>query len=132
MPWTDAAHGGFTRAAPWLPVPAQHLSRNVLRQEGDAQSPLQRFRRFLRWRKQHPALIAGDIRMLPGPEPVLVFDRVLDGGTIRAWFNTASRDVVSEAPASARVLEGHGLVAGTLQGTRVSLPAYGVLFATIA
>ena len=132
MPWTDAPHGGFTRATPWLPVPDEHRARNVLRQEGDAASPLQRFRHFLRWRRQHPALIAGGIRMLPGNEPVLAFDRRLDGRTIRAWFNTSAEPVHHEASVGMRVLDGHGLVAGALDGTRVELPGYGVLFAELA
>ena len=132
MPWTDAPHGGFTRATPWLPVPEQHRASNVLRQERDPASPLQRFRQFLQWRRRHPALVAGGIRMLPGEEPVLVFDRVLEGRTIRAWFNTAAAATQHEAPAGARVLDGHGLVAGTIDQGRVELPPYGVLFADLA
>jgi alpha-glucosidase len=131
MPWTDAPHGGFTRATPWLPVPEQHRARNVLRQEGEAGSPLQRFRHFLRWRRQHPALLAGDIRMLPGAEPVLAFDRSFEGRTIRAWFNTSAAPARHEGPRGARVLEGHGLVAGSLGDGRVELPGYGVLFAEL-
>ncbi len=130
MPWTDAVHGGFTRATPWLPVPEQHRQRSVLRQERDAESPLQRFRTFLRWRKQHPALMWGEIKMLPAPEPVLSFERRLDGQAIRAYFNTSDAPVSldTQLPASAQAINGHGLLGGELREDRVQLPAYGALF----
>jgi alpha-glucosidase len=128
MPWTEAPHGGFTRAKPWLPVPEQHRARSVQRQEQDEGSPLQRFRRFQRWRKQHPALLWGEVRMLDAPEPVLAFERHHDGHRVRAWFNTSAGEVSLAADAG-RVLDGHGLVGGTLAAGRVTLPPYGVLFA---
>ena len=68
--------------------------------------------------------------MLEGPEPVLAFERRLDGRTLRAYFNTAGETAQAAAslPGVARVLEGHGLVAGTLDGDSVTLPPFGALF----
>jgi len=130
MPWTDAPHGGFTRVSPWLPVPDAHRLRSVAQQERETDSPLQRFRHFLRWRKQHPALVLGEVRMLPGDEPVLGFERHLDGVTIRAYFNTAAvaTEIDAQLSGSTLILNGHGLVAGELLDGRVRLPGYGVLF----
>ncbi|MGN6389567.1 MAG: alpha-amylase family glycosyl hydrolase, partial [Burkholderiaceae bacterium] len=51
MPWTDAPHGGFSRAEPWLPVDATHLPLNVATQEADAGSMLHFTRRMLALRK---------------------------------------------------------------------------------
>ncbi|GAP65571.1 glycosidase [Mizugakiibacter sediminis] len=133
MPWTDAEHGGFSRATPWLPVPEAHRRRSVEAQERDAESPLQRFRTFMRWRRRHPPLLWGGIRMLPGPEPVLALERELDGAAIRAYFNTSNRACAfaPALPANARVLDGHGLAAGTLAGGELRLPAFGALFVAL-
>jgi len=130
MPWDEGAHGGFSRARPWLPLPDTHRARSVAAQEANADSPLQRFRRFLAWRRQHPALRWGAVRMLEGPEPVLAFERRLDGECVRAYFNTAAQALAApvELPAAPRVLDGHGLVAGTLDGSTLRLPPYGALF----
>jgi alpha-glucosidase len=130
MPWSGEIHGGFSRTAPWLPVPAAHRARNVAQQDADPASPLRRFRAFLRWRKQHPALLWGEVRMLQTPEPVVALERSLDGRAIRAWFNTSgvACDIECDAPATWHALGDHGLVAGTRDGARVQLPAYGVLF----
>jgi len=133
MPWSDAANAGFSVATPWLPVPDEHLRRNVAQQEREPDSPLQRFRTFLRWRRTHEALLSGAIHMLPSAEPVLAFERRIDGDAIRVYFNTSAQNVeiASELPPNARVLDGHGLVAGELVGGRVRLPGYGLLFARI-
>ena len=68
--------------------------------------------------------------MLPTPEPVVALERSLDGRAIRAWFNTSgvACDIECDAPGTWEALGEHGLVAGTRDGTRVQLPAYGVLF----
>jgi alpha-glucosidase len=129
MPWSDAPHGDFSEASPWLPLPAEHRTRSVQHQEARADSPLQRFRTFLRWRRQHPALMWGEVRMLNGDEPVLALQRRLDGDAICAYFNTSDRPCEVDAGAEPHtVLEGHGLVAGELRGRTVRLPAYGALF----
>ena len=66
--------------------------------------------------------------MLPGPEPVLAFERRLGDERVRAWFNTSAREA-SVAAEPGRVLEGHSLLGGTLVDGRVTLSPYGVLFA---
>jgi alpha-glucosidase len=130
MPWSDTENGGFTEGKPWLPVPDAHRQRNVVRQESEAMSPLHRFRDFLRWRREQPALLRGSVKMLPEEGEVVSFERSLEGRTLRAYFNTANdeRRVAHDLPASARVVNGHGLVGGELREGEVRLPAYGVIF----
>jgi alpha-glucosidase len=133
MPWRDAEHGGFTRGAPWLPVSASHLSLAVDRQESRPDSPLNTFRRLLRWRKQHPALVWGDIRFLDAPPPVLAFVRSFRGASVLAMFNLGREDLIVPLPLEeAQELAGHGLAAGHIEGGRVRLPGYGSLFAGLA
>ena len=132
MPWTGQTHGGFTRGEPWLPVPHEHLELAVSRQEADAASTLHGFRRFMHWRREHPALRTGAIRFIDTPEPILAFTRELDAERLLVAFN------LSEAPAEwtldsvrgAQPLHGHGLREGIIEDDRLRLPGYGAVFAS--
>jgi alpha-glucosidase len=131
MPWHKAPGGGFSQAQPWLPVPAEHLALNVESQQADASSPLHRFRQFLRFRKTQAPLCRGDVRMLAGGEPVLAFEREFEGSRLLCCFNFSAQPQtleLAEAQA-ASLLDGHGLVSGTISGGRVELPPYGAVFA---
>jgi alpha-glucosidase len=129
MPWDDAPHGGFSRVQPWLPLADTHATRNVQQQERDPDSPLHRFRRFLRWRKRHPALLWGEVSMLDAPAQVLALERRLDDETLRAYFNTSPEGIELGADAdSATLLDGHGLLGGELVGGRLRLPGFAVAF----
>jgi alpha-glucosidase len=133
MPWRDAEHGGFTRGVPWLPVSEEHRRLAVDRQEIQADSPLNTFRRLMRWRKQHPALVWGDIRFLDAPSPVLALVRTFRGGSVLAMFNLGPEEVIVPLPVEkAQELGGHGLAAGRIEGDHVRLPGYGSLFAGLA
>jgi alpha-glucosidase len=133
MPWQDSAGGGFSTVTSWLPVPPEHLALAVSRQESDPDSPLNGFRRFLRWRHGQPALRWGEIRFLTLPEPVLAFTRRLEDQTILAVFNLGGAERQIELPLQGplRALPGHGLTAGRLEERQVTLPGHGVLFATM-
>jgi alpha-glucosidase len=134
MPWTAEPHGGFTRGAPWLPVPREHLALAVSRQETDDASTLHGFRAFMHWRHAHPALRTGTIRFLDTPEPVLAFVREAPGETLLVAFNLsdAAIDVTLPSIRGGQPLHGHGLHEGTLEGEHVHLPACGALFASLA
>lgn len=135
MPWTADADAGFSAAAPWLPIPAAHRHLAVALQEADAQSNLQRFRRFLHWRKQQPALQYGAISFLDLPEPLLGVVRNHAGQSLVAVFNLSDQAVAVQLPPSvstAQSLDGHGLVGGECLAEdgllRVRLPARAVWF----
>jgi alpha-glucosidase len=131
MPWTSAIDGGFSPARPWLPIPESHRARNVEQQDADPGSPLQRFRNFMHWRKQHPVLKWGEVRMLTAADPVLALERSLNGTRLRAWFNTGNEACVFQVDDmnGFSVIDGHGLTSGELGESRVKLPPFGVLFA---
>ena len=133
MPWTDGENAGFSASTPWLPVPDSHRARNVARQLGESGSPLQRFMRFLHWRRQHAVLVSGDVRMLDAPEPVVALERRLDGRTLRAWFNTGdeARHIAVEDAAALTALADHGLIAGHITADGIELPAFAVVFAEV-
>ncbi|HEY6430490.1 MAG TPA: alpha-glucosidase [Acetobacteraceae bacterium] len=93
MPWqSDAPHGGFTTAPePWLPMPEPHRALAVDCHERDGDGLLNGFRRFLAWRRQHPALVRGVLYPLDLPEPLVGFTRELDGERIVALFNISAQ-----------------------------------------
>ena len=129
MPWDNSDHAGFSSAHPWLPIPADHLALSVARQERSAESVLQRFRHFMRWRKAQHSLRWGDIAFLETAEPVLAFTRSCQGETLLLAFNLSDQAASAVLPVSGRLtrVDGHGLRTGTLSGQTLQLPAYGCL-----
>ncbi|HET8817936.1 MAG TPA: alpha-glucosidase family protein [Xanthomonadaceae bacterium] len=130
MPWDGGTHAGFSRSAPWLPIPASHLARNAATQERDPGSVLHAVRAFLAWRAGQPALVTGDILMLDAPEPVLAFIR---GGETLVVFNLSAGAVEWRLPAGmqARALDAPGIAGGTLAGSLLTLPARGAFYGTL-
>ena len=133
MPWTRAPSGGFTSGTPWLPLPAEHHALAVEVQERDPDSRLQAFRRLLRWRKQHPALLWGTIEFLLATDAILAFTRHYRDERLLAAFNLSAQAVAAELPGlrSGRPLSGHGLPQGTLEGGRLTIPAHGVVYSLL-
>jgi alpha-glucosidase len=130
MPWNGSERGGFTSGKAWLPVPRQHLQQSVELQEHDPGSTLQSFRRLLRWRKQHPALLWGSIEFLLATNTVLAFTRSYGREQLLVAFNLSPCSAVGDLPRlmSGQPLSGHGLPEGRLEGARLTLPAHGALY----
>jgi alpha-glucosidase len=132
MPWRAAApYAGFSEQRPWLPVPQDHLARAVDRQEADPGSVLQRTRRFLRWRREQPALLTGAVRFLDTPAPVLALTRTAGAQQVLGVFNLSPAPVALAAPLPCAALPGHGFEAD-FDGGRISLPGYGAFFGAAA
>ncbi|WP_222950783.1 alpha-glucosidase family protein [Sphingomonas sp. JC676] len=88
MPWqSGAAQLGFSSVDPWLPVGADHTALAVDRQEADPDSLLNWTRQVLALRKEHPALLTGDIRVVEAGEAMLAFERLSDEETLLCVFN---------------------------------------------
>ncbi|MBD9373828.1 alpha glucosidase [Rhizobium sp. ARZ01] len=130
MPWDSrAANGGFSAGKPWLPVPAAHLSAAVSVQEEDPHSVLNHYRRFLAFRRQHPALVKGEIEFAPANESVLSFIRSHGNERILCLFNMRSETQEVARPAEAiETLEGHGFQS-RLNDETIVLPAWSGFFA---
>jgi len=95
MPWTQSADGGgFTTGTPWLPLPHAHLRLAVDAQERDPGAMLHAWRRVLAYRRAHPALVAGGLRLLDLAEPLLGFVREDEEEQVVCLFNL-SADVMA-------------------------------------
>jgi alpha-glucosidase len=88
MPWeSKAAHAGFSMGKPWLPIPTEHRSAAVDRQLGDAGSVLAHYKAVLGFRRAHPALALGAIRLLRSDGEVLAFLREEESERLLCVFN---------------------------------------------
>jgi len=132
MPWSSQLpNGGFSTAKPWLPVPQAHLALAVNEQERDPCSVLHMIRRFLSWRKQHPALVRGDIAFVQASEPVLAFERSWNDERILCVFNFSNRDVSQPISSPWSSIDGHGFDA-VLGQDEILLPPFGAWFGRVA
>ncbi len=135
MPWRrDAPHAGFTDAGstaePWLPVPVEHATAAVDVQDTDPTSVLAGWRRFIAFRRAHPALLRGKLDLLPTADPVLGFERTLDGEPVACLFNLSPQPAVASLPgAGITPLSGHGWPAPSIGADgRIGLPPWGAWF----
>ncbi|MBW3579430.1 MAG: DUF3459 domain-containing protein [Actinobacteria bacterium] len=74
LPWTAAPGHGW-HAEPWLPWPPHSRQRNVETLRNDRTSILHLYRRLLAARRASPALVQGDMEILPTGDGVLAWRR---------------------------------------------------------
>ncbi|MGE5503437.1 MAG: alpha-glucosidase [Actinomycetota bacterium] len=114
LPWTLAPEP----VRPWLPVPDAHRALAVEVQEADGASTLNVTRRLLRWRRRHPALVDGALRLVDLDPALVAFEREGGGERLLCVFNPgpAERRVASDTlPAEGlgyRVEDGFLVLAG--------------------
>ncbi|MEY8878435.1 MAG: alpha-glucosidase family protein [Leptothrix sp. (in: b-proteobacteria)] len=131
-------------AKPWLPVAESHRALAADRQTADAGSLLNHYRQLLHWRRGVPALIHGEMDLLPAHPQVLAYvrrhgeQRVLCAFNFSAerveWDATSAADAADAASAGsiASVLDASGAQGAVVQGANVSFAPWGVLFAELA
>ncbi len=106
MPWVAvAAHAGFSKVEPWLPIDPSHIDLAVDRQERDVDSTLNLARRIIRLRHALPSLRTGDMTILDEAEPLLVFRRGEGGDQVLCAFNLGFEPVDWVLPEGWRVVE---------------------------
>ncbi len=92
MPWERGApHAGFSEARPWLPVNREHEKLSVSEQENDPGSVLHFTRRLIAARSQLAVLRKGTIQFLDLPDPLLGFERSLQGESLICLFNLSAQ-----------------------------------------
>ena len=132
MVWdATASNAGFSTAKPWLPVPGKHLSQAVNVQQGDAASLLEHYRRFLGFRRQHPALAKGDIEFIESEGDTVAFTRREGNEQIVCVFNLGSRPAEVDLGGQAlQPLAGHGFSGQSGTGS-IRIGGYGAWFGRI-
>ena len=87
MQWDASAHAGFTKGAPWLPVPPSAREKNVAAQANDPGSLLSFYRRLIALRRRSPALLEGDYTNLGDDPHVYAYRRAARGQTAVVALN---------------------------------------------
>ena len=124
MPWqAQDEFGGFSGAAPWLPVGDDNLSRAVDRQEGDPGSLLNLTRAAIALRNGNEALRWGQCSVPHAGTEVLVLRRNHGARSVDCVVNLSDLACAwpSEAACGRVLLAVNGAAPGT------SLPPYGAL-----
>lgn len=104
MQWDRTDFAGFSSHEPWLPLSADHASRNVENMRVDERSILALYKNLLALRRDHKALRAGAWRRLFAPEKALTYERLFDGERIFVALNLDAAAVHIRLPAGGRLL----------------------------
>ncbi|MBY3052807.1 MULTISPECIES: alpha-glucosidase [Rhizobium] len=133
MVWdSQVAQGGFSTVKPWLPVPVEHILRAVSVQLGDETSVLEHYRRFIAFRKLHPAFAKGEIEFEETQGDSLVFTREYGNEKLLCIFNMSPTEAGVILPAGEwQALTGHGFTSNNY-GDKIDIPAWGAYFARLA
>jgi alpha-glucosidase len=134
MPWSaHKRNAGFTDGVEtWLPIPKKHYSEAVDKQNADPHSLLNTWRKLMHWRKQQPALIAGDFKALDTEEPILAFMREYAEQNLLCVFNLSNESVSYQLPKQHEYFPETSLGFNfELQQNLIKLPCYGVFFANL-
>jgi alpha-glucosidase len=127
MPWqADAAHAGFSKVEPWLPVDTAHYRLAADQQQAQSGSVLTFCQQFLSWRREHPALLAGTIRFIEAPDNVLAFWRESADEKLFVAINLGESrvEIADVDAASTQALKGQGLGGAASSGQSLALNAY--------
>jgi alpha-glucosidase len=134
MPWSSGNGAGFSAGKPWLPIPEAHRALAVELQQDDADSTLNGFRAFMRWRRTQPALRAGDIAFLDAPEPLLVFTRRHEQSTLLVAINLGAEPLSWPLPAGMALqqIACPGPSNGRVAGRELQLPGHSAIYAHVS
>ena len=133
MVWSsNLPNGGFTTGKPWLPVPDTHRAMAVDTQAGHPGSLLDFYHDFLAFRRTCPALAKGDIAFLKAPDGVLVYTRRHEDETLLCVVNMQALEARYEL-GGVKVERCDGnMLAGSVNGGGIDLPAYGIFIGRLA
>ncbi|WP_292584101.1 DUF3459 domain-containing protein, partial [Mesorhizobium sp.] len=100
-------------------------------QQGDPSSLLEHYRRFLAFRRQHPALAKGDIDFIESAGDTVAFTRREGNERVVCVFNLGSKPAeVDLGGGSLQPLPGHGFSSQAGAGS-IRLGGYGAWFGRI-
>jgi len=144
MQWKNAPNAGFSKNAPWLPVPASYTTLNVETELKDPGSILNFYKNVLALRHTHPALLEGAYVPLNPDDPnVLSYLRSYKGRTVLIALNMSESrenatfelsgqgggDAKSVAPGTLKALIASP--GASAKGNEVSLEPFGLLIAEV-
>ena len=104
MQWNSKPNAGFcsSDAKPWLPIPESYKNINVEAESKDQNSLLNCYKRFLKVRRNTPALNSGDIKILNlkgVSKNILSYVRTVDNQKAYVFLNFGNKTIKFENPA---------------------------------
>jgi alpha-glucosidase len=131
MQWDSTENAGFSKGAPWLPVPPTYRTHNVADESKDPDSVLEFYKKVLKLRHTNQALLEGNYTAVDESNAnVLSYMRVYKDQGVVVALN------MSDAPQKAKLdLNGNGFTAtksllttgkSAANGGEISLEPYGV------
>ena len=109
--WDDSENAGFTIGTPWLKVNPNYTEINAEAQESDENSPLNYFRKLIKFRKENDVLIYGDSEYYDlENENVFAYTRELDDRKLLILINFKETEATANVRfdlANAKVLFGN-------------------------
>lgn len=130
MVWANSnQNGGFSDAKSWLPVPPDHLSKNVTRQEDDPDAMLHHYRRAIALRQSHAALRAGSHDGVHAHGDIVYFTRSHEGRDLFCAFNLSEHISEMPMPAGQYSQIGHDLGAADCSASQLKLNPWQVCLA---
>ncbi len=92
MQWNSSPNAGFSKAAPWLPVPESYKTHNVEVEEKDPDSILNFYRQVLKLRHENPSLLEGKyVALNENDENVLSYLRLYKGKAVLVALNMSAQ-----------------------------------------
>ena len=126
FPWKKrGTSAGFSDAPKtWLPIPPEHRELAVDQQTRNPDSMLNFYRNLLAWRKTHPALLKGRLKLLPTDPQLLGYERRLDDDALLCVFNFSGKKARLPLPrgwAEGVIDEGSGLTGAEIRRSALVL-----------
>lgn len=133
-PWAkEETNAGFSENTPWLPMIDSHKPLAVSEQDLEPTSILNSYRAFTHWRKQHPALLYGDIEFIDSDESLLVFTRTFESQKLLVCFNLSDASQAFNTSLFNNLTEqtGHKLAVGKVVANNIELQPFGCFYAEV-
>ena len=97
--WNSSENAGFTTGKPWLKLNPNYKEINVETEDKDENSPLNYFRRMIKFRKENQALIYGDAEYYDlENENIFAYSRASDGRKLLILINFKETQATANVP----------------------------------
>ncbi len=97
--WNASENAGFTTGKPWLKINPNYKEINAETQETDESSPLNYFRKLVKFRKENLALVYGKSEYYDlENESVFAYSRELDGRKLLILVNFKENEATANVP----------------------------------
>lgn len=107
MQWDSSPHGGFSSAAPWLPLADDFRSENLENARRDAASIYNLYRRLIAARRAQPALTLGSYHPIAAQGDLLLYTRKYREDRVLIALNLGADPTSVSLP---QPVQGHVLV----------------------